>query len=400
MSLTSLPATCIHNQSGSYSDTTTPELEASHPAFVCSPSCGKCTVKHFVSEGCPKQTQEEKQDYPYLCANHLSGSDREFLEQKLEVETNNIVTNFSVLFVKVAELLEELHVEVNFIKMSVLSLEGFRYIIGSKVLDKEDELEIKKANKISEIFLVIYKYSSFFNYHIIKHIVELHGGERGKSLLEDYLEKFQQFCCRKNIFENIAFTNNSRKTAKVLVFKCREEVTYMEGVVELIRKIEGCLGLNPFTLQLKTIKTGCVELHFLISAAVADHIFPVSPSQHSALSEIGVKVLSCDDNESKVSIGAENLLFFFLFFFFVFLAWVRGGRGCIFFEHTIVDYDNLFCLSFVYFQIKLQQIHLHDCESSRDNFNYCLPDSNAQYEGEFHHAWLTMNARLALIKLM
>ena len=90
----------------------------------------------------------------------------------------------------------------------------------------------------------------------------------------------------------------SRKSAKVLVFKFtgerNDEMKEIEKVKGRIAKI---FQLRSSALQLCSIKKGCIELHFLISAAVADHIFPVSPSQHSALSEMGVRVLSCEEVE-------------------------------------------------------------------------------------------------------
>ncbi len=52
-------------------------------------------------------------------------------------------------------------------------------------------------------------------------------------------------------------------------------------------------------LQLCSVKKGCVELHFLVSAAVAELVFPLSPSQQSALSEIGVRLLPFNEALEK-----------------------------------------------------------------------------------------------------
>ena len=68
----------------------------------------------------------------------------------------------------------------------------------------------------------------------------------------------------------------------------------MEGVQGVIGEIAEVFHMRPAALQLCSIKKGCVMLHFLISAAVADHILPVSLSQHSALKRIGVRILSCE----------------------------------------------------------------------------------------------------------
>ena len=86
--------------------------------------------------------------------------------------------------------------------------------------------------------------------------------------------------------------SNPRPEAKELVLKCTQDTLTLHDARVIKEKAARILGLKYSTLQLYTIEDGCIELHFLISAAVADHIFPVSPSQHSAFSEIGVKIVS------------------------------------------------------------------------------------------------------------
>ena len=93
------------------------------------------------------------------------------------------------------------------------------------------------------------------------------------------------------------FQSISRFTGEVFALKCTEGVTTMQGVEGVVGKIAKLFHMRPAALQLCSIQRGCVELHYLISAAVADHIFPVSPSQRSALSEMGAKVLFYGDGD-------------------------------------------------------------------------------------------------------
>ncbi len=100
---------------------------------------------------------------------------------------------------------------------------------------------------------------------------------------------------------NVFSASTSRPTAKVFALKCTEHVYSLEGVQGMRGKIAKVLGLKPHSLQLWSIKTGCIELHFLISADVANRIFPVSPAHESALSDIGVRVLFCEEVEQEES---------------------------------------------------------------------------------------------------
>ena len=256
-------------------------------------------MEQFFSEGCPKRCKKasikNKVLFPYLDMTGLDEADRIDLKDRLRFETREIKLFFAKFTLNVIRSLEELQIPLEKIKISVFSLEAFTDDIGVKVLDEEDRREIKTAKTLSEVFIVLQNYISFFNYHIIKHIIDQHGATRDHTWLEEYLEKFHDFC-KRSIFElpQDAFTSNSRarKTAKIFTLKCTEGVSTMQGVKRATGDIARIFHLKSSALQLCSVEKGCVELQFLISAAVADRIFPVSLSERSALSEIGVQVLS------------------------------------------------------------------------------------------------------------
>ena len=59
---------------------------------------------------------------------------------------------------------------------------------------------LKAADTIPKVFLVLNDYFSFFNYHIIEHIIEELGTEEDKTELQRYKEHFNQYVKRR-IFE-------------------------------------------------------------------------------------------------------------------------------------------------------------------------------------------------------
>ena len=254
-------------------------------------------MERFLSEeGCPKLNAEEKVLFPYLDVSGLDEDDKIDLEYRLESETKKMIFCFSMFTADVIRSLEYWQVPLEKVKHSILSLNAFTHNIAVKLLDEKDKQEIKDAKTYSDIFIALGDYISFFNYQIVEYIIYQHGATKDHERLEEYVQQFHSFC-QRSIFEvpQSAFNSSSRKTAKVFALKCTEGVATMKGVVGVIREIANVFGLRPSVLQLCSIKKGCVELHFLISAAVADCIYPVSARQHSALSEIGVKALSCED---------------------------------------------------------------------------------------------------------
>ena len=66
--------------------------------------------------------------------------------------------------------------------------------------EAQDRLE--EAKTIDRIFILLmrHKLISYFNYGILKHIIETHGSEDDKRRLMEYVDEFQVFCRRK-VFE-------------------------------------------------------------------------------------------------------------------------------------------------------------------------------------------------------
>ena len=294
------PPTDGLSSSGTTSEHTV-DFQSNRPdAGFVSPCCGECTMEQFFSdEGCPKlkqvSTEKKRILFPYLDMSGLDEADREDLEDRLQFETREIKLHFAKFTLNVKRSLEYLEIPLETIKLSILSLGAFTDNLGVKVLDEEDKREIKAAKTLSEVFIILQNYISFFNYHIIEHIIDQHGAARDHDWLEEYRQKFSNFC-KRNIFEvpRHVFASKSRKTAKVLALKCTEGVSTMEGVVKITGDVARIFSLQVSALQLCSIKKGCVELHFLLSAPVAKRIFPVSSSHHSALNKHGIKVLSCE----------------------------------------------------------------------------------------------------------
>ena len=288
----------------SFADTNTEhnvfQNKSHEPAFVC-PYCGNCTMEQFFLKGCPEQvssTVKKKALFPYLDVSGLDEADRIDLEIRLLDETEQMKRHFSHFALEVIRSLKDSNIPLDEIKFSVLSLSAFTDNDDVNIITDDDKCKIESAKTVTDIFITLTQsmYISMFNYHIIEHIISEHGVERDQRYLADYLEKFQTFCQRSifeipnSLFENISQSSNE---LKVFTLKCTKGVTTINGVERARGKIARIFSLRPAALQLRSIEKGCVELHFLISIAVADCIFPVSPSQHSALSEIGVKVLSC-----------------------------------------------------------------------------------------------------------
>ena len=277
-----------------HSTTDQPESTHRQPGFVC-PNCGECTLEQFFSEkGCPKA--EQKKLFPFLDMSALEDDAKVDLEQRLIFDTRKMVTKFASFTLFLEQSLEDQEIPLRKIVDCVLSLQAFTEDIGLKLLEKKDEEAIQQAQSVTDIFIILRSYISFFNYEIMEHLVEHHGSPDDHRRLEEYLTAFNTFC-QRSVFEvppNV-YSSKSRTDCKVFAVKCTKRVaTTLESVQGVRGKMAGILGLTPSSLQLCSVRKGCMELRFLISTAVANRILPVSPAKQLALKEIGVRVLEQD----------------------------------------------------------------------------------------------------------
>ena len=274
--------------------------------FVC-PYCDNiCTMHQFFTvEGCPYKNllPDEEVKFPYLNLSALPINQRHFLQERLKTETREIVKKFMHFTIHIRESLEKRKVSLDSILDTLRSLEALEDV-GVKLLEPQDIEKIQAATSISGVFIVlrVRKYFSFFNFGIIEHLVEYHGSTEDRKKLTDYICTFNDFC-KRSVFKvppNV-YCDPPRTRGEEFVFKCTKGVATLDGVRKTMKKIAPILGLRPLALHLCSIKKGCVELHFMISAAVVDHIFPLAPSQQLALCEIGVRVLEGDHRDKQDS---------------------------------------------------------------------------------------------------
>ena len=288
------PSVDSSSEDSFHSTTDQPESTHGQPGFVC-PNCGECCFEQFFSDkGCPKA--EQKMLFPFLNMSALEVDAKVDLEQRLISDTRKMVTKFASFTLFLEQSLEDQEIPLRKIVDCVLSLQAFTEDIGLKLLEKKDEEAIQQAQSVTDIFIILRSYISFFNYEIMEHLVEHHGSPDDHKRLVEYLTAFNTFC-QRSVFEvppNV-YSSKSRTECKVFAVKCTERVaTTLEGVRGVRGKIADVLGLRASSLQLSSVVKGCIELRFILSTAVANRILPVSPAKQLALKEIGVRVLEQD----------------------------------------------------------------------------------------------------------
>ena len=166
--------------------------------------------------------------------------------------------------------------------------------------------KLQNAKSIEKVMWIIEDYFSFFNYHVIEHIVSKLGTDKDKDELRKYKEEFDRYSKRR-VYECLPdFGSESEAEHAILVFKLDSvyEQFTVKAVKDFQSKLCGILCVPPSALHLLRVEEGCVQLTFQLPDFVQQEIFPLSSEQERALVEEGVIRLTCGNYEFVVKVCA------------------------------------------------------------------------------------------------
>jgi len=154
------------------------------PPFGC--GCRKCTFFNFIVIGCPKPIPSAS-SFPYLHLSGLTPEQQQNLKGKLKKEFIKITTHFQYLVSTTLESLQEQGVTVRDFLPHLMTLGTYDPVFKDyqEPVLRQQFKTLEKAESISDIFWILKDYMSFFNYHIIKHIIKMLGTAADKDRLKE-----------------------------------------------------------------------------------------------------------------------------------------------------------------------------------------------------------------------
>ena len=238
--------------------------------------------------------------FPYLKVGGLTAEQQEGLSIRLCVESEDIVHKFWRLHSRVYESLREQNIPVGRLVAHLLSLHAFDpvYKDSQKPALQSFIKELRSAGSIEDVLFIIRDYMSFFNYHVIEHIVDGLGTDQDRVELQNYERDFDEYSKRR-VYECPPDYGSKSDTEHVdLVVKV--DSVFEEFTVKELKKFQYRLGrifcVTPQSvLRLCRVEEGCLQLIFQVPSFVQQEIFPLSTEQESALAAEGVIRLTCGD---------------------------------------------------------------------------------------------------------
>ena len=261
-------------------------------------------AEFFSKDGCPQAGQGStlgESLFPYLDHSTLSKKEKEIIECQLIDDTKKMINLFADTEDSLIESLESQ-------KLRVSRIRNYAANFVRKIGPNDEELHVEilqKAKDLYDVFFALKRFKSFFHYEIVEKIVRKFGNDKDHQLMDEYISKFNEFCKRR-VFEvppNIFHDSDPMPGDKVFAVKL-EEHDSLKDVVVARKKLAEILDIEIFALHLCSVSAGCLCLRFLVSAKVADKIFPLTEIQISALSDNQIRILN-DPIEAKSAIKAE-----------------------------------------------------------------------------------------------
>ena len=237
--------------------------------------------------------------FPYLKVSGLSLEQQEGLRIRLCVESEDIVRKFGHLHSRMYESLRERKVPVDRLVAHLLSLGAFDPVHkeSQKPALQTFFQELRNARSIEDVLYIIRNCISFFNYHVIEHIVNELGTDQDRTELQNYEREFDEYSKRRVYECPPVYGPKSDADHVDLVMKV--DSVYEEFTVKELKKFQyrlRTLHVSPQSvLRLCQVEEGCLQLIFQVLSFVQQEIFPLSSEQESSLAAEGVIRLTCGD---------------------------------------------------------------------------------------------------------
>ena len=243
---------------------------------------------------CPHKTSDSLPvSNPIIRFEELSEDDREDLFSKMRELTKNINSKFKKLLDQVCESLKR-RVEHDRVVLTLTEDDVM-------VFDRDDKLD--EAKDMFGVFKAIRPHCSYFNYDLLKLLVDVHGSPKDKENFEDYLQSFTAYCKAMPCAEEICGNGDSESKRIKLKFKINFDRQRLkpDALRGIKCNIANHLKIKPSSLYLRSIKEGCVLLEFLVPSFLLESIFQLSDEQKCALYYVD-KVISiqCEEPDQFV----------------------------------------------------------------------------------------------------
>ena len=153
--------------------------ESQNLPFGC--GCGKCTFFSFIERDCPTPIPSAS-SFPSLEISGLTHEQQQELRGRLQFESQETLIRFQKLVSATIKSFQRRCVPLDDLVSHVMALGAFDSVFKKPQVPLLQFCfqELEATDSIPKVFLILKDYFSFFNYHIIEHIIKVLGTKTDK----------------------------------------------------------------------------------------------------------------------------------------------------------------------------------------------------------------------------
>ena len=233
------------------------------------------------SETCSTDTEIDQLSFPHISKVAPDEKTRELLEGRLREESLDIMQEFRVVINKFFDSLEDQNYPIKRL---------VRYLADEAIDNKQDPIA-----SIEDIQGLIKCRSSFYDYRLVKYMINLAGTAEDKERLQKYEQAFLSYAKRRiyecpSKFKAICTSDDVKLHVKL---DSEYDECKLEELKGFQNRLCSILQINLYYCLLSEVKEGCFEVTFLIPQHVQEAIFPLSTEQLVELENLKVLYIAC-----------------------------------------------------------------------------------------------------------
>jgi hypothetical protein len=264
--------------------------------------CGECQSETFNMKLCVNPLETDCR-FPYVDMKHMSDGERERLESRLMEAFKSINREYAKFTHGLRKSLVKCNVTPKELADVLMDVRGCLPIAkhsknSSLLEDRYDEL--RRAEDIAGVFVILRDYSSFFNHDLIAFIVEVVGTKKDQESLASYQEKFAAYC-KRHVFECPSYSAKSNKLSN-FVLKVDPSMSLSESgiftaesLLPFKSKVAEVFDVTKYSLKLCSVQEGCLEILFQTPSHVMGVILSRLDGKRPDLCSLGIQKVCFGD---------------------------------------------------------------------------------------------------------
>ena len=228
----------------------------------------------------------------------------------IEDELADVIKQFESNVFETQKYFEESAIPINSIRNFLkIRKRSFAHQIKKKQAENEIVRTIQRSNTYDDLFDLLLKYVSWFNYEIFTALIStfMKNNQQIQISWKAYEEKLKEYL---SLGKGVRVVSSPTIRGlpedigtKVMIVKVEQEDHVYNDLALFRKAVAKALNQSDFFLYLCTIDTGCVELRFVIPDFLLDEIFPLTSQQiNITLPNLGIIAIYCDKYHVRVSV--------------------------------------------------------------------------------------------------